>query len=682
MKTKSLRIIAIIMSLISVITLLPISASAVSFDQIVNAATKIIISNEGNYTTVVRNDNGALSIGKLGWHATNALNLLKEIVAKNPNQALNILGISLYNEIVTSYYWETRIPTTAEASVIAILLSTTESREVQDKTAKEYIGKYVTHGMNLGITEPVALVFFADYENQNGHTGATNFYRKVINAYGVANLSTLYNTSNKSSRRTRTYNFCATINWNDYAEAPNTTPNTPTTPALPKDTTPPEISNVAVSNITHSGYTISCSASDNDEVTAILFAVFHKDDGADNAKWYKSGSLTNASFTVDISEFSNRSGDYYTYIYAFDASGNYAYVQLNVITVPTSTPPAPEFSLTISSVSDGINGGKIKWTAQAANGSGSYLYAYEIYKDGKIISKRNYNDFSDYSYIAEATGTYTATVSVRDTASNKTISATSTEIEILEPIKVNSFGANASQIFLGESICWTADITGGEGDLKYSYTVYYNDDTIVYSSDFTSERQFTWTPDAPGNYNVTVNIMDARSQAISAKSQNVTVIERLSAMVSFSQDYAVVGKTISLSANVSGGTGNYTCAFTIFYEGEPVLVSETSNTDIISFILPKSGNYTASVTVTDADNTTLEIQSGTLTVAEKAEKGDANCDGTISASDARYVLRCASDLEKIENDLMYTADVNEDGELTASDARRILRVSVEIDTFD
>ena len=182
MKSILKKIFSVILAAAAVISAVPVFASAasVSFDRIVNASTHIIITNEGNYSTVVRNDNGALSIGQIGWHATNALNLLKDIVAENPSQALNILGATLYNEIITSVNWENRIATTAEASVLKILLSTSESKKVQDETAYEYISSYVRHGQSLGITEPESLVFFADYQNQNGYTGAENFFYRIL----------------------------------------------------------------------------------------------------------------------------------------------------------------------------------------------------------------------------------------------------------------------------------------------------------------------------------------------------------------------------------------------------------------------------------------------------------------------------------------------------------------------
>ena len=40
-----------------------------SIKEIATAASDIIFSNEGSYGSINRDDNGALSVGKLQWHA-------------------------------------------------------------------------------------------------------------------------------------------------------------------------------------------------------------------------------------------------------------------------------------------------------------------------------------------------------------------------------------------------------------------------------------------------------------------------------------------------------------------------------------------------------------------------------------------------------------------------------------
>ena len=59
--------------------------------EIVVTAQKIIFGQEGNYGSVNANDNGAVSVGKVQWHAGRALALLKKICAAE-SKAASILG--------------------------------------------------------------------------------------------------------------------------------------------------------------------------------------------------------------------------------------------------------------------------------------------------------------------------------------------------------------------------------------------------------------------------------------------------------------------------------------------------------------------------------------------------------------------------------------------------------------
>ena len=57
----------------------------------------------------------------------------------------------------------------------------------------------------------------------------------------------------------------------------------------------------------------------------------------------------------------------------------------------------------------------------------------------------------------------------------------------------------------------------------------------------------------------------------------------------------------------------------------------------------------------------------------------ADNDGTVTASDARLVLRASVGLETLSEELKAIADTDENGSITASDARTILRMSVNLD---
>ena len=200
-----------------------VSSSAYTTDDVANAALAMIFKHEGVYTTVVCNDNGAVSLGKVGWHAFRALRLLRSIAEANPQQAKEMLGETFYNEIMTASdtSWNYRVFTAAEKKLAEKLLATDESIKAQDALAFEDIKSYIVHGQSLGITDGRALVYFADIENQMGAYGAERVAKIAIKAAGSApavTLDDMYNAAmsdrtaaSSPTRRKSAYNYCKAL---------------------------------------------------------------------------------------------------------------------------------------------------------------------------------------------------------------------------------------------------------------------------------------------------------------------------------------------------------------------------------------------------------------------------------------------------------------------------------------
>lgn len=158
--------------------------------QIAEIAAKIIFSHEGNYGSVNRDDNGAISVGKVQWHGNRALNLMRTICkALGASQSTSILGAALCTEInAKSTSWAKRKATEEESARISKVLSTEEGKRAQDALALADITGYCTHIKNLGVTDPAAIIFMADIENQGG-AGAS---KRIIQAASGKNLDALY----------------------------------------------------------------------------------------------------------------------------------------------------------------------------------------------------------------------------------------------------------------------------------------------------------------------------------------------------------------------------------------------------------------------------------------------------------------------------------------------------------
>ena len=175
--------VSIFLSFVFIISLIPVfsipafaedktESVAVTFEEIISAAATIVRQNEGSYASVNRDDNGALSIGWIQWHANRALNLLKTIVSANDQNAQTILGEALYNEIKTATSWTTRILTEDEGKKVSQLISTDEGKKAQDDLAAKDLSSYINRAVGYGITDPASLVYYADIENQCGSGGA------------------------------------------------------------------------------------------------------------------------------------------------------------------------------------------------------------------------------------------------------------------------------------------------------------------------------------------------------------------------------------------------------------------------------------------------------------------------------------------------------------------------------
>ena len=197
--------------------------AARSTEEVVEAALKLLYYNEGSYGSVNANDNGAVSVGKIQWHANRALKLLKTIVNANKTEAKSILGETLYNEILTATSWKSRTVNDTEKSAISKLLKTTQGKAAQDALATKDVTAYINRAKNLGIVDDAALVYFADLENQGGSGMSTRVAKsasKTVGSYAKITLSDLHNAALNdsvagyySSRRNKTYKYCNNLNW-------------------------------------------------------------------------------------------------------------------------------------------------------------------------------------------------------------------------------------------------------------------------------------------------------------------------------------------------------------------------------------------------------------------------------------------------------------------------------------
>ncbi len=101
------------------------------------------------------------------------------------------------------------------------------------------------------------------------------------------------------------------------------------------DTTAPVISNVQITNVTGSGYTVECTVTDDVGVAKVQFPTWTSYNGQDDLvdDWQNSSAVSGTAygnvykFRVEDIAHDYERGAYNTHIYAFDAAGNYSMVE-------------------------------------------------------------------------------------------------------------------------------------------------------------------------------------------------------------------------------------------------------------------------------------------------------------------------------------------------------------------
>ncbi|MGN0326441.1 MAG: peptidoglycan DD-metalloendopeptidase family protein [Lachnospiraceae bacterium] len=100
------------------------------------------------------------------------------------------------------------------------------------------------------------------------------------------------------------------------------------------DLTKPTVSNVQITDVTSEGYTISCMITDDNDISSVYFPTFTEfngcDDIADSWPQQTSRDGNTYSYRVRYSDHNYEEGNYWTYIYAYDSSGNYAVTSIKV----------------------------------------------------------------------------------------------------------------------------------------------------------------------------------------------------------------------------------------------------------------------------------------------------------------------------------------------------------------
>ncbi len=308
---------------------------------------------------------------------------------------------------------------------------------------------------------------------------------------------------------------------------------------------------------------------------------------------YSSGMPTSCPQTANVSVATSYSvtctpsvaGTYSITAAVIDLGSNFASTTSTATLTVNATPTGPTINSFFASPPQVPLGGTTYLNSTVSGGTAPYSFAYGSLPPG-CSSANTYS----LSCTPSKVGNYTIGLTVTD--STGLYNTASTPLTVGNPAGplITAFSASPPAFTLGKTTQIAASVTGGTQPYTYTFT---GTPTGCNSGNASS---FSCTPTATGTFTVTLTVVDAKHLSTSA--HTAVVVNPTPTISSFAAVPAIisVGGSTKLTVVVSGGTSPFTYA----YSSLPSPCT-SANTSSLSCTPSSIGNYTPSVTVTDAD---------------------------------------------------------------------------------
>ncbi len=318
-------------------------------------------------------------------------------------------------------------------------------------------------------------------------------------------------------------------------------------------------------------------------------------------------ACTAATTTPSTTCTASASGSYTVQVTVTDSGGLTASATSAALPVypdPTTSIPSP------SSTSISL-GQSVTFTTQTGlPGSGGDTYTWSASPSSTAGCTASTS--TTYTCTPTAAGGYTATATVKD-SNGGTGSNTSASVQVTAGVPTVSAPTPtpAGSVDVGQSVSWSASVTGGTTPYTYSWTTAPATGLGCPSS---GAYPVSCVPTAAGSYTLTLKVTDAQGATASASSSafQVYALPSVSAP-SPSSTAPTVGKAFALASQLtSPGSGGDSYLWTF---SAPALGCTGANALSVSCTPTAPGTYTATIAVTDSNGGTASTTSASITVS-------------------------------------------------------------------
>ena len=171
-----------------------------------------------------------------------------------------------------------------------------------------------------------------------------------------------------------------------------------------------------------------------------------------------------------------------------------------------------------------------------------------------------------------------------------------------DPIAVSLTGNQAS-VTLGEKITFTAAATGGEEGYTYRFLIHDpSTDKWATLTKFTSNNTYNWKATKAGEREIYAEVKDASGKIVRSEAMNVICREALSVSLTAPATEVEKGSKLTISAQATGGSPEYTYRYSIVNKetGSKVNLTGFVKNSTYTWTPTKSGKRELCVEVKDA----------------------------------------------------------------------------------
>ncbi len=308
------------------------------------------------------------------------------------------------------------------------------------------------------------------------------------------------------------------------------------------------------------------------------------------------GEIVNSSVGSDVFTHTPMfTGNYTATVTAYYEDGSF-----KVESTATSADVIVREELTNHGVSVSSNflevGKPVTFTVQASGGVSAKEFVFRVYKSPSTVPLVTHSsETNSFSFTPDSAGQYYCEAGVRDAQHITYLMATSTTVEVVQPLTFTSVDVSKNAIPVGSNVTFTPVISGGSGVYKFIYCVCST--TQMLTRVESTASSFTYAPATPGVYYCAVYASDETNVWKLVYSPYVYAVSSISSVnATLSTMATYVGTTVHIKTSVVGSPQAYCYRI---YDTSHNLITEYFGGDSYYFVPPVVGHYYVDVMAYD-----------------------------------------------------------------------------------